>query len=409
MAVESQKAAHGPIAARPPLRVLILAGQAEREEICSALRQMTELHIELSESDISAAPDTLVSPVDVVMFVFDAEHKAARSRAAVVAPGGERPIRIALLGERSSHSIREALRVGADEVLFRPLDQGDVARALLKISETRRLAEPVIKGRLVSLVSVSGGAGVTTIAANCALALAHSLGKKVALLDLDFQSGDLAVALNVEPEHTILDLSNIGERLNSVQIESALTKHPSGAYLLAAPKRIEESEQIPAAQVSAVIDLMRQMVDVVIVDIGRHINDTSVVVWERCDELLYVIDQSISAMRGAWRFLDLFGRLNIPVPPKFLLNRWVARHPINEKHIINTLGRPLLARIPRDDSTLEQALGRGEDLWKVAPRAPLTHGFEALAQQISSPHSEVQKRRGLLSKFLSRNGSSHRS
>jgi pilus assembly protein CpaE len=390
------------------LRVLMIADEAERDALRAALAGVTEPHLETSEIAPGAPARTAVKPTDVVIFVFHKERKPAVSDAAVA--GHERPVRIALVHERSTQTIREALRAGADEVLFLPLDSGDLARALLKISETRRLPEAVVSGRLISLVSVTGGAGVTTMAANLGLALAHSAGKKVALVDLDFQSGDLAVALNLEPERSILDLNDPNLRLNSVQIESALTRHPSGVYLLAAPARIEESEQIPSAQVGAVLDLMRQMVDVVIVDIGRHIGDVSVVVWERSDELLYVLDQSIGAMRGAWRFLDLFGRLNLAgVQPKFILNRWAAHHPISEKHIVNTLGRPLAGRMPRDDKALEQALSRGEDLWKAAPRSPLTRGYEALAHQISDVDRGKRKRAGLLSKIFARNGARPRS
>jgi pilus assembly protein CpaE len=392
------------------LRVLLISPQPQGGEIRAALAAVTEPHLEIREAQAGAPLQRSNDGADVVMFVFDREHKAQTFPAVIGVRDGVPPVRIALMHERSSHAIREALRAGADEVLFLPLDQGDLARALLKISETRKPQEPALKGKLISLVSVSGGAGVTTIAANCALALARSMGKKVALVDLDFQSGDLAVALNVEPEHSILDLSKPGERLNSVQIESALCKHPSGVYLLAAPKRIEESEQVPAAQVGAVVDLMRQMVDVVIVDIGRHINDASVVVWERSDELFYVIDQSISAMRGAWRFMDLFGRLNIAgLQPHFVLNRWTPRHPIGEKHIINTLGRPLAGHIPRDDANLAHASARGEDLWKVAPRSPLTHSFEALAHRISDLDHGHGKRAGLWSKIFARNGAHPRS
>jgi len=154
---------------------------------------------------------------------------------------------------------------------------------------------------------------------------------------------------------------------------------------------------------------MRQMVDVVIVDIGRHINDASVVVWERSDELLYVIDQSIGAMRGAWRFMDLFARLKIPgLQPRFVLNRFTARHPVSEKHIINTLGRPLAGHIPRDDANLTHALTRGEDLWKVAPRSPLTRSYETLAHHVSG-FERARRQGGLFSKFFTRNGVPSRS
>ncbi len=386
--------------ARPRLRVLLMANAADGPALRSALLAMTELDIEVIDEKPGILSQTTGAPVDVVIFEFDGQS--------LPQPGAAgdkgRPVRIALTHERSPQAIREVLRAGADEVLFLPLDQEDLSRALLKISESVGDAAAHSGGKVISVVSLTGGTGVTTIASNCAIALANLAGKKTALVDLDFQSGDLAVCLNLEPERCISDLNDTGARLNSVQIESVLTRHRSGVYLLAAPKRIEESEQIAASRVGMIIGLLREMVDVVVMDIGRYISDVSVAAWERSDDLLYVIDQSIGAVRGAWRFLDLFARLELPrLQLRFVLNRWTPRHPITEKQIITTLGRPLFARIPREDSVLEQALGRGEDLWKAAPRSALTRALEEMALQLSAP-VDLPKKGGLLSKLFARNG-----
>src|SRR5208282_6572359 len=135
--------------------------------------------------------------------------------------------------------------------------------------------------------------------------------KQAAIVDLDFQSSDLSVLLNLEPEHTIVDIADSSKKLDSIRLESALTKHSSGLYLLAAPKRIEDGEAVSADQVGAALDLMRQLFDFVVVDCGRNLNEITVAVWERSDHLYYVLNQSIGAVRCAWRFLDLFGRLGI--------------------------------------------------------------------------------------------------
>jgi pilus assembly protein CpaE len=389
------------------LDVMLSADRTERDAIQAALAAVAEPPMELRDAGNDGPP---AAAVDVVLFVFDRNHEPESVPAVAPAPGAERPVRIALMRDRSAPAIRDALRAGADDVLFLPLDQEHLTRALLKVSESRIAQTPAARAKFVSVVSITGGAGVTTVAANCALALANCAAMKVALVDLDFQAGALEVALNVEPERGILDLNEAVLRLNSVQIESALTRHASGVYLLAAPRRLEESEQIPPAHVGALLDLMGEMVDIVIIDIGRHINDVSLVAWERCDELLYVLDQSIAAMRGAWRFLDLFGRLELSSPqPRFVLNRWVARHPIGEKHIVSTLGRPLLCRIPRDDAAVEQTIVRGEDLWKAAPRSALTRSYEVLARQIIGHAPDDRKRSPFLSKIFSRNGAHPRS
>ena len=112
----------------------------------------------------------------------------------------------ALVQERSPVLMRRILRAGADELLFLPLDIGDATRALLKISETRRKAERQTGGVVVSLVSTVGGVGVTSLAANLGLALRYALNKRVAVVDLDLQTGGLAVFLNLEPERTIMQL-----------------------------------------------------------------------------------------------------------------------------------------------------------------------------------------------------------
>jgi Flp pilus assembly CpaE family ATPase len=95
-------------------------------------------------------------------------------------------------------------------VLFLPLDLTDAACALFKICEARQqidVSGP--DGMMLSVASISGGVGVTSVAANLALALNYGLRKKVALVDLDLQSGDLSMALNLEPERTRSSISRI--------------------------------------------------------------------------------------------------------------------------------------------------------------------------------------------------------
>ena len=125
--------------------------------------------------------------------------------------------------------MKRVIRAGADELLFLPLDPGDLTRALLKVSESRVRAARHDGGMVISLASIVGGVGVSSIAVNLALALRYKLDKRVALLDLDLQTGALAVLLNLEPEFTIMPLCRLEKKLDSIQLEAALTKHPSGA------------------------------------------------------------------------------------------------------------------------------------------------------------------------------------
>jgi pilus assembly protein CpaE len=205
------------------------------------------------------------------------------------------------------------------------------------------------------------------------------------VVDLDLQAGSMAVFLNLEPERTIMQLCEGDRRLDSIQLESALTKHPSGIYLLAAPKRIEDSELVSDKNIGEVLELMRQLFDFVVVDCGGYIDENAVAAWERSDHLSYLLDQSIAAARCAWRFVDLFGRLGLTgIEPSFILSRFVPHHPISEAQITHTLGRPIYAKIPRDEKVLERMQLRALDLWQVGSGTPLARAVEELARRLAT-------------------------
>jgi pilus assembly protein CpaE len=386
------------------LRVqLVGQGDERRTEVRDALAALGDpaLNITEVEPDPTAALDTAV---DVTMVLFNGNDELSLSYLNARAGQEPRPVLFALLHDRSPDLMKRVLRAGADELLFLPLDPGDATRALLKISENRRREEVHVGGgMIVSLVSLIGGTGVTSLAANLALALRYTFDKRVAVVDLDLQTGGMSVFLNLEPERTIMALAEGTRKLDSIQLESALSKHASGIYLLAAPKRIEDSELVTDATVGATLDLLRQLFDFVIVDCGTHIDANTVAAWERSSYLFYVLDQSIGAARCAWRFVDLVGRLGLPdVEPNFILSRFILGHPISEDQLSHTLAKPIFTRIPRDEKVLERVQLSAQDLWQVAPNSPLAKSIEDLARrlEVGTEATDADSQNSLVSRLL---------
>jgi pilus assembly protein CpaE len=390
---------------RGALRVL-LVGEAEdrRTEVKTALDALGDPPLEIIEAAPGASsPTNGGPPPDVTMVLFNGgNEEASLNYLQQQSEGSPRPVLFALVHERSPVLMRRILRAGADELLFLPMDAGDATRALLKISETRRRAERQAGGVIIALVSTVGGVGVTSLTANMGLALRYTLNKRVAVVDLDLQTGGLAVFLNLEPERTIMQLCESERKLDSIQLESALTKHPSGIWLLAAPKRIEDSELVSDKNIGPILELMRQLFDYIIVDCGGYIDENAVAVWERSDQVFYLLDQSIAAARCAWRFLDLFGRLGLSgVEPSFILSRYMPHHPISEEQITHTLGRSIYAKVPRDEKLLERIQLRAQDLWQVGPGSPLARSIEELAKKLAAGEAVVESSGGLVSRLLS--------
>ena len=363
-----------------------LVGETEeqRAEVRKVLEVVSDPPLEITEYGAQAQVEGPGDP-DIAMVIFDGNEAVPLGYLQAHAERAPRPMIFALLRDQSPMLMRRVLHAGADEMLFLPLDIGAVTRALLKLSEKRRRSERIEGGVIYSVTGLSGGVGLTTLSANLALALCHTFDQRAALVDLDLQKGGQGVFLHVEPEQSIASLIDFIRKLDSIRLESALTKHPSGIYLLAAPDSIEDAERVTDITIGVVLDLIRQLFDFVLIDTGRHVNENAVAAWERSEEVLYVLDQSLVAAHIALRFIDLFGRLGLRCEePRFILNRYDSTNPVTEDAIVKVLGKPIFARIPRDDRTIEKVHLRSHDLWQSAPNSSLARSVETLARRLNA-------------------------
>ncbi len=377
----------------PPVPVGLAGGDAERRQaVKAAFEGMKDPDLRITELDDSYSPlsSSGASPhlAALIVILDDGDPEDWRRQLRNYISNGT-PVTAALSGERSFEACRAALRAGAEDVIGAPPNHEEALRFVLRTSELHRRALKISDRMVCSLVSLSGGVGVTCIAMNTALALQRLFEKRAVLVELDLQAAPLAVMLDIEPEHTVGELSDPTIAIDSMRLESVLCKHESGLRLLAAPKRIEESELISPAVIETTIKVLRSMFDLVLIDCGSNVNESSVVAWEYSDNLLYVIDQNITAIGAARRFFDLYSRLGLEaIHPDLLLNRYRSDHPITGAEMETALGQPLWARIPRDDQALIDSQVTGQDLWKSPSGALLRASFENVARKLFAPGTE---------------------
>lgn len=78
--------------------------------------------------------------------------------------------------------------------------------------------------------------------------------------------------------------------------------------------------------------------------------------WERTGNVFYILDQSITSVRCAHRFLDLFDRLHLKdVRIQLVLNRSAPEHPVTIDKIETALHHPIAIRIPYDPTAFASA------------------------------------------------------
>lgn len=377
-----------------PLKIAIVGGtEPQRTALVGVVQSVNDLKLELMDATTSshAAVDN-TSDVELLMLLLADDRELWPHEIRAYRQARRQTPILALVELRSADAVRVALRAGADEVLFLPLTRDDLTRYLVKVSEASNGLGSIGKGITCSLASVAGGVGVSSLTVALSFALRRITEKQVAVIDLGLQCSALSQLLDCEPEHTIVELVDPTSVVDSIRLESVFCKHESGLYLLAAPKHIEEGEMVSAATVNAVLSSVRDMFDFVLVDCGHQINESLVAAWRHSDSLFYVINQTVTSVRAAQRFIGLYDRLHLDLQPTILLNRFQSEHPITLEKIEKALHRSVAATIPLDDEAFSQ-LSAGD--LATARNSRACHSIDNLARKLAGLPPALEQASGL--------------
>lgn len=170
-------------------------------------------------------------------------------------------------------------------------------------------------GTVFTIGSATGGCGKTFLAANLAYFFASMAGRKVCILDLDLQFGEVSTALRLRPRFTIADaLQMDGEDGPGLaeHLEEFLVRHETGIWVLAAPKDPAEADRIEPPEVGRIIDAARERFDVVIVDTPTALTEVVLAAYDRSDVLYTVATLDTPSVRNLGVFLHTLERLKIP-------------------------------------------------------------------------------------------------
>lgn len=324
--------------------------------------------------------------------------------------------------------MRRAMAAGARDFLVKP-PSGDELMSTIRhaheigMAQAARIApppsitglvpggrEPRRRGRLVSVFAPKGGVGCTTVAVNLAVALQSRLGasQKVALLDGNFQFGDVGVLLNLQPTRSIADLAGRAEELDTDLLTSVMTPHASGVKALLAPPHPEAADLLlvgdgtaeggGSQRVRGVLDALRSEFDIVVVDTWSRVDDLTLMLLDEAALILLVITPLIPEIKDVRLFVDLASRLNYPMEKLALvINHADRRTGIRLEQIEKAL-MPAIARIPFDERAGVMATNRGAPIVIEEAGRPIAQAFVELAastverlEELAEPEAEDQE------------------
>jgi len=235
--------------------------------------------------------------------------------------------------DRPDASLREIVQAGADDILRLPFDHDELVIALERALDigARRLvgvAPKTVPGviplpvtpavptqaRVFTVSSATGGCGKTFMATNMALFLARHTHKRVVLVDLDLQFGEVSTALRLRPNYTIYDALHrddddfdFGEHLDEF-----LVQHEGGFSVLAAPKDPAEADRIGPADVTRILDVLRSHCDYLVVDTPAALTEVVLAAFDVSEHLFSLATVDLPSVRNLGVFLQTLDKLRIP-------------------------------------------------------------------------------------------------
>jgi pilus assembly protein CpaE len=310
--------------------------------------------------------------------------------------------------ELTTELLQQALRAGVRDVLAAPVDTGQLLETVGRVAESLSPAAPTLAdsgseidlvptdgelGRVVTVFSTKGGAGKSVIASNLAVILAQRSEKPVVLIDADLQFGDIAVMLKLSPQHTIVDAVSALDRLDPSMMQNLLVEHPgSGLLVLPAPLEPAFADQIGAAEMVRIVEVLRTFCSHVVIDTPAYFNDVVLGLIELSDDVLLVAGMDIPNIKNVKIGLQTLRLLNTPMEKlRLVLNRANSKVKLDVSEVEKTLQVQADSLIP-SDVVVPQSVNKGEPVVLSSPRSSVTKSLQQLAD-LFAPVGEKKKKR----------------
>jgi len=288
--------------------------------------------------------------------------------------------------------LRTALRIGFADVVDAPVDRAKIDGMLELIDD--QVQKAVLKeakariGKIVTIMSPKGGAGKTMTTANVALQLAMwGDPSRVVIVDADLQFGDICIAMQIDPIHTIVEAAADLDQLDDELLESLLSTHESGLRVLAAPLEPSLADKVSTQVVVRVLGMLKRMFDYVVIDTAPFLDEPVLSILERSDDVLLVVEMDLPSVKNAKLALDTLKLLKFPLGKiKLVLNRMNSKARLDIGELERSLELEVQAAVS-SDKLVPRAVNEGEPVVSLYPRSRVAKDLRGVARLVVDEES----------------------
>ncbi|MCA1696102.1 MAG: AAA family ATPase [Actinobacteria bacterium] len=328
---------------------------------------------------------------------------------------------VLVFSKRPDGSLRDVVQIGAMDMLQLPVDESalhDVLDRALTLSfsqpahaSSAATDTPVTtKATVFTVSSATGGCGKTFYATNLAYFLRQHTGKRVCIVDLDLQFGEVSTGLRLRPRYTISDVLTLEEEGDTdleAHFPEYVVAHDSGVHVLAAPKDPADADRIQPTDVTRVIQAAASQYDYVVVDTPSALTEVVLAAFDQSDGLYVLATLDLPSVRNMGVFLNTLEKLKIPTETiKLILNKAERDVGISVDQVRKLFLKDFASVLPYARE-VSKSVNFGTPILALAPNCEVSRRMsDGMVPLLPERHlaeagtEEVTHRRGFLSRMF---------
>jgi pilus assembly protein CpaE len=267
--------------------------------------------------------------------------------------------------------------------LINTLDR--VRDVLLRQEQAQKEAvtQAEITNNMLVVYSPKGGAGVSTVAINLAIALRQLMKCEVLLVDGKHVLGHSALMLNLRTGNSITDLIPHAGILDMGLIRQVTVTHISGIQVLPSPVNITKGQGIRPDDLYKVLLGLQSTYPVVVVDGGNYLNDNLITYMDTARRIVLVANPNLASLRDVRQFMDLSHSLSYHKDKLVLvLNQAGRRADVKQGEIERALRAPVFGAIPADENAVLASMNEGVPVIMKHPHHPISRAIKRIARNM---------------------------
>lgn len=292
---------------------------------------------------------------------------------------------LALSDNPSVNLIIEIMRAGAKEFVPIPIIKSEFFESVNKLLSEFNETKKTNNCKIISVFSNKGGIGKTSLATNLALELSKITKENIALIDLNFQMGDITTFLDLKPSFNISYMLENLDKINETFLLSTLERYKkTSLYVLADPPYFKQADNIQPRQITKLFNTLKETFSYIIVDAEASFEGKNIAALDNSDLVLLVSVANLPALRNTQRCLELFEKLGYDKEKvKIIINRYMENDEIKEADVEKVLSKKIYWKIPNNYFAIMTAINKGIPVSEINDSTNIARSYKDLAQYIS--------------------------